>query len=339
METIIGLSLLIFALTLFSLFSFKAPMGKEAMSALAGTAIATFLVEAVHNFISGDLFGIEFLQEVGVSAGSLSGTIAAILVPIKMGVNPVFAVVAGAALLEVGIIPGFVAGYLVGIIAPKLEEKLPSGVSTIVGALVLAPFSRFVAVITIPIVDATLLNIGDMIVIASEQSPVVMGFFLGGIIKVICSSPLSSMALTAMLGLQGLAMGIASIASFAGAFANGVLFKRLKFGDNSNVVAVMLEPLTQADIITTNPLPIYFTNFLGGGIGGLIAVYFGIVSNAPGTASPIPGMLAPFAFNAPITVVTALILAVVGGLLGGYIGSTVFLLASKKKVVLKTSQN
>ncbi|WP_353892573.1 PTS sugar transporter subunit IIC [Proteinivorax hydrogeniformans] len=338
METIIGLSLLVFALSLFSIFSLKAPMGKEAMGALAGTAIATFLVEAVHNYISGDLFGIGFLQEVGVSAGSLSGTIAAILVPIKMGVNPIFAVVSGAALLEIGIIPGFVAGYLVGLIAPKLEEKLPSGVSTIIGALVLAPFSRLVAVVTVPVVDATLLNIGDMIVIASEQSPIIMGFFLGGIIKVICSSPLSSMALTAMLGLQGLAMGIASIASFSGAFANGILFKRLKFGDNSNVVAVMLEPLTQAHIITTHPIPIYLTNFLGGGFGGLIAVYFGIVSNAPGTASPIPGMLAPFAFNAPVSVISALVLAVGGGLLGGYIGSTVYLLATRR-VSLKPKIN
>ena len=37
-----------------------------------------------------------------------------------------------------------------------------------------------------------------------DQSPVLMGFLLGGIIKMICTSPLSSMALTAMLGLTGL---------------------------------------------------------------------------------------------------------------------------------------
>ena len=53
---------------------------------------------------------------------------------------------------------------------------------------------------------------------------------------------LSSMALTAMLGLTGLPMGIAAIACFGGSFTNGVIFKMLHFGDNSNVAAVMMEP-------------------------------------------------------------------------------------------------
>ena len=50
----------------------------------------------------------------------------------------------------------------------------------------------------------------------------------------------------------------------------------------------------------------------------------GIVNNAPGTASPIPGMLAPFAFNAPGKVVMALAIAAVGGGIAGFIGSIVF---------------
>ena len=71
----------------------------------------------------------------------------------------------------------------------------------------------------------------------------------------------------------------------------------------------MLEPLTQADIVTTHPIPIYGSNFFGGGIAGVGAAMLGIVNNAPGTASPIPGMLAPFAFNAPGKVVMALAIA------------------------------
>lgn len=93
---------------------------------------------------------------------------------------------------------------------------------------------------------------------------------LGGIIKMICTSPLSSMALTAMLGLTGLPMGIAAVACFGGSFTNGMIFKRLHFGNNGNVIAVMLEPLTQADIVTTHPIPIYGSNFFGGGIAGFI---------------------------------------------------------------------
>ena len=87
--------------------------------------------------------------------------------------------------------------------------------------------------------------IGGTITAAADQSPVIMGFLLGGIMKMICTSPLSSMALTAMLGLTGLPMGIAAIACFGGSFTNGMVFHKMGYGDKSNVIAVMLEPLTQ----------------------------------------------------------------------------------------------
>ena len=103
-----------------------------------------------------------------------------------------------------------------------------------------------------------------------------------------------------------------------------MIFKRLKLGDNGRVVAVMLEPLTQADIITKNPLPIYGSNFFGGALSGIVAAMLGIVNNAPGTASPIPGMLAPFAFNEPLKVALALGLSAVCGTAAGFVGSFVF---------------
>ena len=61
---------------------------------------------------------------------------------------------------------------------------------------------------------------------------------------------------------------------------------------------------------------------------------FHIVNNAPGTASPIPGLLAPFAFNAPGTVVISLAFAAAGGLLAGFIGGTVFKRIREKKGIL-----
>ena len=151
-----------------------------------------------------------------------------------------------------------------------------------------------------------------------------MGFILGGLMKMICTSPLSSMALTAMLGLTGLPMGIAAVACVGGSFTNGIIFHRLKLGNKGNVIAVMLEPLTQANIITANPIPIFCSNFLGGGLAGISAAVFGIVNNAPGTASPIPGLLAPFAFNNPVNVVLAMGFGILGGCAAGLLGSWVF---------------
>lgn len=330
MFTIIsGIGLLLLTLAGFSLFSLKAPKGSEAMSGMANAAIATFLIEAVHKYITGDLFRLEFFQTLGATSGSLGGVAAAITVPLAMGANPVFAVTAGVAVGSFGILPGFIAGYAIGLISPFIEKKLPEGLNIIAGALLIAPLARILVILVDPAVNATLVRIGGTISAAASQSPLVMGFLLGGIMKMICTSPLSSMALTAMLGLEGLAMGIAAIACVGGSFTNGIIFRRLGLGDKSNVMAVMLEPLTQANIITKNPIPIYGSNFFGGGLSGIAAAAFGIINNAPGTASPIPGLLAPFAFNSPINVIAAIACAVAGGCFAGYIGSIVF----KKRTV------
>ena len=335
MFTIIsGVGLLLLTLAGFSLFSMKAPKGSEAMSGMANAAIASFLIEAVHKYITGDLFNLEFFQTLGSTSGSLGGVAAAISVPLAMGANPVLAVVAGVAVGGYGILPGFIAGYVVGLVSPILERKLPEGLNIIAGALMIAPLARIITILVDPAVNATLVKIGGTISAAADQSPLVMGFLLGGIMKMICTSPLSSMALTAMLGLNGLAMGIAAIACVGGSFTNGIIFHRMGFGDKSNVIAVMLEPLTQANIITKHPIPIYGSNFFGGGLAGIAAAAFGIINNAPGTASPIPGLLAPFAFNSPMNVLGALAFAVAGGTLAGFVGSIVF----KKLMSKETKQ-
>jgi fructose-specific phosphotransferase system IIC component len=294
------------------------------MSGMADAAVASFLVEAVHRYILGDLLNAGFFQALGSTAGSLGGVAAAVMVPLRMGANPVLAVAAGVAVGGYGILPGFLAGYLVGLVSPIIEKKLPEGLNVILGALAIAPLARLVAFGVDPVLSATMSHIGAAITAAADQSPIVMGFLLGGIIKMICTSPLSSMALTAMLGLTGLPMGIAAIACVGGSFSNGIMFHRMGYGDRSNVIAVMLEPLTQAEHITAHPLPIYTATFLGGGLSGIGAAALGIINNAPGTASPIPGLLAPFAFNDPIKVLCAVGIAMVGGTVSGLAVSTLF---------------
>lgn len=334
-----GVGLLVATLAVFSLFSLKMPKGSLAMEGMANAAVATFLVEAIHKYITGDLLGFEFLRQVGEASGSMGGVAAAILVPIAMGVNPIYAVVAGAAVGGYGILPGFIAGYLIGFIAPVIEKKLPAGVNVIAGAIVVAPLARIIVTVVDPGVTFILSRIGETISMATDQSPIVMGFLLGGIMKMICTSPLSAMALTAMLGLTGLPMGIAAVACFGGAFSDGSVFYRLKLGDKSNIIGVMLEPLTQAPIVTANPLPIYCSNFFGGGLAGISAAVFKIIDNAPGTSSPIPGLLAPFAFNPPLKVVMALAFAALGGLLAGNVGGLIFKhLREKNKGAVKVSE-
>lgn len=334
-----GIGALLLTLTVFSLFSLKLPKGDKAMNGLANAAVTTFLVEAIFKYICGDFAGISFLGQVGAMSGSMGGVASAALVGLAMGTNPVYALATAVAVGGLGILPGFIASYVLHFILKWLEKKIPTGLDIILCSLVAAGIGRGIALVMDPAVNAVISTVGDSITAATMQSPLLMGLLLGGMMKVICTSPLSAMALTAMLGLTGLPMGIASLACFGGAFSDGIVFKRLRLGDNSRVLGVMLEPLTQADIVMQNPLPIFTSNFFGGGLSGIVAVTLGIVNNAPGTSAPIPGLLAPFAFNNPLTVLLALALAALCGILAGFVGSAVFARLGFRKEIAKSDES
>lgn len=319
-----GIGMLLLILGVFSLFSLKFPKGDRAMKGLADAAVATFLVEAILRYICGDFLGLEFLGEVGLVSGHMGASASCALVALSMGLPAVYGLAAAAAVAGHGILPGFLAGYVLALILEKIVGHLPAGLDAILGTLLAAVAGRWIAGVSEPVVNGIIALVGQSVSVATAQAPLVMGLILGGVMKMVCTSPLSSMALTAMLGLTGLPMGIAAIACFGGSFTNGFVFSRLKLGDRGRVLGVMLEPLTQADIITKHPLPIYGSNFAGGALSGAAAAMLGIINNAPGTASPIPGMLAPFAFNDAGRVLLALVLAAAGGSLAGVLGAAVF---------------
>ncbi|MGM0878359.1 MAG: PTS sugar transporter subunit IIC [Bacillota bacterium] len=324
MEILKGTVLLLVVLAFFTLFSYKAPKGMKAMGALASAAVAAFLVEAFQLYVGGDLLNIEFLGEVGTAAGGMGGVAAAALVALALGVSPVYALMLGVSCAGLGLLPGFIAGYLVSFLVKIIEKKMPAGLDLIVTIIVAAPLVRLIAVNVSPLVDATLLNIGGIISETANSNPILMGIILGGVITVVATAPLSSMALTAMLGLTGLPMAIGALAVFGSSFMNYILFDRMKFGNRRTTISVAIEPLTQANIISANPIPIYVTNFIGGAAAGVVVAMAGLINNAPGTATPIAGLAVMYGFNDPLKVtITALICAIVGAL-SGLLGSIIF---------------
>lgn len=324
MDIIFGTVLLLVVLGLFTLFSYKAPNGMKAMRALANAACASFLVEAFHFAFFGEVLKIEFLQGVGNANGSLGGVAAAILVPLALGVSPVYAVLTGLACSGFGILPGFIAGYLVSYIVKYLEKKVPAGLDLIAIIIIAAPLSRLIATGMSPIVDSTLLRIGDVLLSSANSSPIIMGIILGGILTVVATAPLSSMALTAMLGLTGVPMAIGALAVFGSSFMNYVFFDKMKFGSRKDTIAVAIEPLTQADIISANPIPVYVTNFIGGALSGIIVSLMGLVNMTPGTATPIAGFAVMFAYNPAVKVLIAAAGCIIVSVISGYLGYLIF---------------
>ncbi|GAA0698757.1 PTS sugar transporter subunit IIC [Paraclostridium ghonii] len=324
MEVIKGTVLLLAVLTAFSVFSYKAPHGMKAMGALASAACATFLVEAIQFSLLGNSIGIPFLSELGSINGGLGGLAAACLVMLVLGVSPVYAMLLGITCSGLGILPGFIAGYLMSFAVKYLEEKVPPGLDLLVMVVVMAPITRLIGVSLEPVVNSTLLTIGEVIAGSTDSSPIVMGLIIGGFFTLISTSPLSSMALTAMLGLTGVPMAIASLPISATSFANFILFKKLKFGDTRDTISVVIEPLTQADIISANPIPIYVTNFISGALGGVVVSAMGLINNAPGTAAPSAGLPVMFAFNPAKEVLICMAICSVISSIIGFAGSYIF---------------
>lgn len=324
MEILKGTVLLLVVLGFFTLFSYKAPKGMKAMGALAAAACAAFLVEAFQLYVGGDLLGIKFLGEVGTAAGGMGGVAAAALVALAVGVSPVYALMLGVSCAGLGLLPGFIAGYLVAFLVKLIEKKVPGGLDLIVTIIVATPLVRLIAVGLKPVVDATLLNIGAIITETASSSPILMGLILGGVITVVATAPLSSMALTAMLGLTGVPMAIGALSVFGSSFMNYVLFDRLKFGDRKTTISVAIEPLTQAHIISANPIPVYVTNFIGGASAGIIISLSGLINDATGTATPIAGLAVMYGFNDPLKVTLVALACAAVGALTGFLGSIVF---------------
>ncbi|HEQ5429530.1 TPA: PTS sugar transporter subunit IIC [Streptococcus pyogenes] len=324
MDIIIGTSLLILVLAIFSLFNYKAPHGAKAMGALASAACASFLVEAFQDSFFGKVLGFQFLSEVGGANGSLSGVAAAILVAIAIGVSPGYAVLIGLSVSGTGIIPGFVAGYVVSFLIKWMEKNIPGGLDLISIIIVGAPLTRFLAQLITPVINSTLLTIGDILTSSANSNPIIMGMILGGTIVVVATAPLSSMALTAMLGLTGIPMAIGALSVFGSSFMNGVLFYRLKLGERKDNIAFAIEPLTQADVTSANSIPIYVTNFVGGAACGVLIALMKLVNDTPGTATPIAGFAVMFAYNPVAKVLITALGCIIISLIVGYIGGSVF---------------
>lgn len=222
------------------------------------------------------------------------------------------------------LLPGFFAGYIVGYMMKYTEKYVPDGIDLIGSIILLAPIARLIATGLTPVVNNTLIKIGDIIQSSTDTNPLIMGIVLGGIITVVGTAPLSSMALTALLGLTGAPMAIGAMAAFSSAFMNSALFHRLKLGDRKSTISVGIEPLSQADIVSANPIPIYVTNFFGGAIAGIIIAWSGMINNATGTATPIAGFLVMFGFNSLTKVIIYGVVMAIIGTIAGIVGSIVF---------------
>lgn len=159
-EILKGIVLVIIIVALFSLFKYKAPHGKGAMKSLGKAAILSILVQVTYIVILDKIIPKDIW---GISSGSMSSVIAGILTPIALGVSPINAILVGISMVGFGIIPGFISGYLVSFLIRHLEVKFEKGLQIVIVMIIIAPIARFIAMGLEHIVNAGLLQIGQIL--------------------------------------------------------------------------------------------------------------------------------------------------------------------------------
>lgn len=324
MQIVIGVLVLLAVIAALTLFTFKAPNGKKAISALSGAACSTFLPQAFLSYAIGGVFHVEFIKQIGDTMGSLGGLAAGTLVPLAFGISPVFSVLIGVSLLKVKLLPAFIAAYAVSFVLKQIEKRVPEGIDLIVVVLVGPALANGIAAIISPAVLTVLHIIGNAITTAEQSSPLIMAAILGAIIPLVGMTPLSSMVLTSLIGLTGVPMAVGALGCTGNSFLNFSFFRKMKFGGNSTAIAVTVEPLTQIDIISANPVPIFATNAIAGAINGVIVGSFGLMINVTGMATPWAGLIVAFGFNPAIKVALATLLILVNSTIWAYVGAYAF---------------
>lgn len=323
MEIILGVLVLLAVIAVMTLFTFKAPNGKKAIGALSGAACATFLPQAFLSYAIGGVFHIDFIKQIGDVMGSLGGLAAGALVPLAFGISPVFSVLLGVSLLKFKLLPAFIAAYVVSFLIKQIQKRVTDGLDLIVVVLVGPILVNVIAALISPFVIGILQVIGGTITTATHGNPYVMGAVLGGIIPLVGMTPLSSMVLTSLIGLVGVPMAIGALGCFGNSILNFSLFRKLKFG-SSTALAVTIEPLTQIDIISANPVPIFVTNLVAGAINGIIVTAFGLVVNVTGMATPWAGLIVVFGMNPVVQTLMAVVLIMINSTIWAYIGAFIF---------------
>lgn len=343
MKALFGVFMLFLVICSMYVFSCKAPNGKKALSALSGAACATFLPEAFLRYAVGGIFNLNYISRIGEMMGNFSGLAAGILVSLSFEINPVFSIILGLSLIKVSLLTAFITAYLLSFLMKKLQIFVTEGIDLLVIILIIPISAGLISDYIQPVILNILKIIGDTIISADNGNPYIMGAVLGAIIPIVGMTPLSSMVLTALIGLTGVPMAIGALTCYGSSIVNGVLFKKMKIGISSTPLAVAIEPLTQIDIISSNPIPIYLTNLFSGMISGIIVTIFSLKVPVTGMATPWAGILVTFGSNPLKATLLAVIIITLVSIFFGFFGALVFksykINVSEEKYENKSEEN
>lgn len=206
--------------------------GIDALSAMAQGLFASLLIGTIISTI-GTQFGIEILTKVGDYAKSVSGPAMAIAIGFALHCPPLVLfslATVGFAANECGGAGGPLAVLFIAIISSELGKAVSkeTKVDIIVTPFVTIVSGVLLSVYCAPYIGKAASLVGELIMMATELHPFVMGIIVAVVVGVALTLPISSAAICAALSLTGLAGG----AALAGCCAQMVGFAVMSYKEN-----------------------------------------------------------------------------------------------------------
>lgn len=202
----------------------------DALGAMAFGLFATLLVGTILNSI-GTSLNIKFLSEtIWPLAKEATGPAIAVSIAYALGAPNlvIFAsTVVGIAANELGGPMGVYIATLFAVEFGKIVSK-ETKIDIVITPVVTVLVGVFIANLIGPTINAIMTGIGNIIMIATEQQPFIMGIVVSVIVGIVLTLPISSAALCMMLSLSGLAGGAATI----GCCCQMIGFAVISFRDN-----------------------------------------------------------------------------------------------------------
>lgn len=206
--------------------------GIDALGAMAQGLFASLLIGTILGTL-GTQLNIPVLSQIGGYAKEADGIAMAVAIGFALHCPPLvlFSLCAvGVAADTLGGAGGPLAVLIVTCVAAEFGKAVSkeTPVDILVTPLVTILTGALLAVLTAPYIGAAASSVGNAIMWATVQQPLVMGILVSVIVGVALTLPISSAAICAALGLTGLAGG----AAVAGCCAQMVGFAVISFREN-----------------------------------------------------------------------------------------------------------
>ncbi|MDA3847612.1 MAG: PTS sugar transporter subunit IIC [Vallitaleaceae bacterium] len=282
----------------------------DGFSGMALGLFATLIVGLILKQI-GNLVNIDAIVWMGTMATVMTGVGIGVGVAIKFKASPL--------VIYSSAVTGFIGAYAAKIISGAAfsngtvvligpGEPLGAFIAAVVGIeigrlvvgktkldIIITPMVTILTGGTIglligPAISSFMTFIGEVIILATEQAPIIMGSLVSMIMGIMLTLPISSAALSIILGLSGLAAGAATV----GCASNMVGFAVSSYRENkvSGLVAQGLgTSMLQVPNIVKNPriwIPPILTSAI---LGPIATVVFKMENNASGGGMGTSGLV------------------------------------------------